>query len=30
MTLFTDLRAIFDGLTDSGRARSLYSRLVGE
>ena len=30
MTLFADSRAIFDGLTDPTRARSLYSRLVGE
>ncbi len=30
MTLFPDGRAIFDGLTDTARARSLYARFVGE
>lgn len=29
-TLFPDGRAIFDGLTDVSRARSLYARLFGE
>ena len=30
MTLFDDQRAIFDGLTDASKARSLYSRYVGD
>lgn len=30
MTVFADLRAVFDGLTDGSRARSLYARLIGE
>jgi adenylyltransferase/sulfurtransferase len=30
LTLFEDGRAIFDGLTDTARARSLYARYVGE
>lgn len=30
LTLFEDGRAIFDGLTDTARARSLYARFVGE
>ena len=30
MTLFEDGRAIFDGLTDTAQARSLYARYVGE
>jgi adenylyltransferase/sulfurtransferase len=30
LTLFGDGRAIFDGLTDPTRARSLYARFVGE
>jgi molybdopterin/thiamine biosynthesis adenylyltransferase len=30
ITIFADGRAIFDGLTDEGRARSLYDLLIGE
>ncbi|MBI4601327.1 MAG: ThiF family adenylyltransferase [Planctomycetes bacterium] len=30
LTLFADGRALFDGLTDPVRARSLYTRLVGQ
>jgi len=30
LTLFGDGRAIFDGLTDPTRARSLYTRFIGE
>jgi len=30
LTLFDDGRAIFDGLTDPTRARSLYTRFIGE
>ena len=30
LTLFADGRAVFDGLTDTVRARTLYSRFVGQ
>lgn len=30
LTLFRDGRAIFDGLTDTSRARSLYARFIGQ
>jgi adenylyltransferase/sulfurtransferase len=30
VTVFSDLRAVFDGLTDLERARSLYARFLGE